>query len=144
MVLDATTPGIGFSSDLPLQHATQLTSGLPEANPGVTVITHGFALDGNGDSLMPLAEAIGQRTDGCIMDYDISSEGGQGEFDQSCVATLGQKEVIVLWDWGVESNESSDGWGEAAADALFATLVIEGLLDPAGRFQQRAFPLYRS
>ncbi|MCG8648716.1 MAG: hypothetical protein MI861_02725, partial [Pirellulales bacterium] len=116
----------------------------PPAVPGVTVITHGFLADGSGDSLLPLANAIlgkasRDRSGGCLMDYDIDQTGGQGSFDQSCASVLGQQEIIVLWDWGVESREISSGWGEAAADALVASLIDQGLLDPANPASNHPF-----
>jgi pimeloyl-ACP methyl ester carboxylesterase len=91
-------------------------------------VTHGFLLDDDGDSLKPLADAIVDRTDGCLLDYQLAQEGGQGVFLSIC--SPGTEEVVILFDWGVESNELSNGWGEAAADALFSLLVREELLDP--------------
>ena len=46
------------------------------------------------------------------------------------------KEKIFVFDWGSESNNDSEGWGEHAGDALFAMMVGLGLLDPTARRQQ--------
>ncbi len=106
--------------------------------PGVTVITHGFLADPNeGDSLLPLAEAIRNETNGILLNYTIDEEGGMGTFDQHNNDPT--KEIIVLFDWGSESNEIDDGWGEAAGDAFFHILVQEGLVDPTAGSANRPF-----
>ena len=37
---------------------------------------------------------------------------------------------MLLFDWAAESNELSDGWTEAAGDALFSMLTRLGLVNP--------------
>ncbi len=97
--------------------------------PSVTVVTHGFVpqIGADGDTLKPLADAIVERTDGNLVDYQLE-QGGQGQFITS---VSGSKHNVVLFDWASESNEDSSGWSEAGADALFALLVQQGLLDPS-------------
>ena len=106
---------------------------------GVTVITHGFVPQVfDGDSLLPLAQAIHNRTGGCLLNYD-AVQGGEGTFPADklfCQPNIGgdsgAAEVILLFDWAPESNEtSSNAWSEAAGDALFGLLVSEGLVNPA-------------
>jgi len=107
---------------------------------GVTVITHGFTPEGLssdpalGDSLLSLAQVIHNRTGGCLLNYDIEAQGGQGSFQADvCRPNVGGsegQETIVLFDWAVESFEISNGWAEAAGDALFAILVNRNLLEP--------------
>jgi len=114
---------------------------------GATIITHGFQFsDSDGDSLAPLAEAVRTRADlengpnetAWLLDYDLVESNGQftGVFDadQSILPNPGLAatgEVVLLFDWARESNESSSGWGEAAGDALFNLLVGLGLVSPA-------------
>ncbi|MFN7841175.1 MAG: hypothetical protein ACK5N9_05565 [Pirellula sp.] len=107
----------------------------------LTVITHGFQmLNTDGDSLMSLAQAIHHRSGGWLVDYDIPNESERGYFqlhrvDDRLVDNLPdgtsqeRGSAILLFDWAAESNEMSEGWTEAAADALFAMLVDLGVLD---------------
>ena len=111
-----------------------------EVHRGVTVISHGFQVEGLsqdrtlGDGLLSLARVIHNRTGGCLLNYDIEFQGGQGSFQPDvCRPNVGGSEgheSIVLFDWAVESFEISNGWAEAAADALFNILVNRNLLDP--------------
>lgn len=104
---------------------------------GVTVVTHGFQLgNSGGDSLMPLANAIREQADGWLLDYDISGQGGEGAFEvnpnvpgEAGAASSG--EAVLLFDWAPESNELTDGWGDAAGDALFNLLVGLDFVRPA-------------
>ena len=121
---------------------------------GATIITHGFQMgpdsldltEADGDSLLPLAEAIWKRAntttsttdpDAFLVDYDIPDEGASGGIDlaDSKLPAAGSKkttkgELVVLFDWAFESNEASPGWTSAAGDALFNTLVRLGVVDP--------------
>jgi hypothetical protein len=114
---------------------------------GATIVTHGYQFsDSDGDALAPLAQAIRTRADtengpieaAWFLDYDLVESNGQfaGVFDaaQSVLPNPGipaRGEVVLLFDWARESNESSSGWGEAAGDALFNLLVGLGLVSPA-------------
>jgi hypothetical protein len=102
---------------------------------GATVITHGFQppVVGNGDSLLPLAEAIRDYSGGWLVDYEML-QGGIDFVDvaQSTLpSATGSGELVVLYDWAEESNEAAPGWGGAAADALFALLVDLHVVTPA-------------
>ncbi|WP_250930423.1 dockerin type I domain-containing protein [Aporhodopirellula aestuarii] len=96
-----------------------------------TVITHGFQLDGGGDSLMPLADAIVERNGGLLVDFDVDTGGGQGTFDLFESEARAGSELVLSFDWGDASNNDSAGWGEAAGDALFSIAVGLGLFDPS-------------
>ncbi|MBI2481616.1 MAG: hypothetical protein HYV60_24115, partial [Planctomycetia bacterium] len=115
---------------------------------GATIITHGYQppFDENGDSLITLAQAVWNRANAengpnetaWFLDYDLGDSNGQfvGLFDtkQSVLPNpeiSAAGEVVLLFDWARESNESSSGWGEAAGDALFNLLVGLGLASPA-------------
>ena len=91
---------------------------------GVTVITHGYKTDSQGDSLLPLADAIHTRAAGTLINCDVSGPGGDETFevDRSTPSVLGSNEVVVLYDWAAESNEYSFGWAEAAGDATLQHL----------------------
>lgn len=123
----------------PLPGPAEIAEWFDELNikpTGVTVITHGFGA--NGDSLMPLAQAINQRAGGWLLDYDVPGLGQQGYFDltagQSILPKVSESgasgEVVVLFDWSPETLQVTQGWGEAAGDALFSTLVELDLVDP--------------
>ncbi|TWU31778.1 dockerin type I domain-containing protein [Novipirellula artificiosorum] len=106
-----------------------------------TVVTHGFQLAANGgDSLIELADAISARVETAypddpvwFLDYDIPDEGQTGVFDGSKTtlpdASSESGHVVLLFDWSVESNEASAGWGAAAGEALFTMLVGLGIVD---------------
>jgi hypothetical protein len=94
-----------------------------------TIITHGFQLDGAGDSLMSLASAIVERNGGLLLDFDVSTDGGPGSFDIFQSENRTGRELVLLFDWGDASNNDSDGWGEAAGDALWSIGVALGLFD---------------
>ena len=114
----------------------------------VTVVTHGFQLlNDGGDSLRDLAMDIrdlaetfnniaGASQSAWLLDYEVTEDGGQACFDmdmQSGSIVPMQpgppNHVVLQFDWAPESNEESAGWGEAAGDALFSTLVEVGLVD---------------
>ena len=121
----------------------------------ITIISHGFALTGGGfqpfgwnaiaaggDSLLSLARAIRNRADlengstgdAWLIDYDLVQEGTAGYFDglQSVmpIHPNDSGEVVLLFDWAPDSNNSSAGWGEAAGDALFSMLAGLGFVSP--------------
>lgn len=90
---------------------------------GTTIITHGFKFPPYSeyppDWTIEMAEAIRERADGGkVLKYDKSS-GRFMSFDE--YNTDG--EVILVFDWGTESNNFSHGYSEAAGDALFAALI---------------------
>ena len=115
---------------------------------GLTVVTHGFQTSADsGDSLLPLATAVRDRTEAengsdssaWLLDYDVRGDGFSGGFDLNLNAsddgsnngsfTWGiPSEIVMLFDWAPESNEISTGWGEAAGDALFTLLTSLDLL----------------
>ena len=143
-MFESMEPRLLLSADFSMQHVADTFVDNKIDVTGVTVITHGFQLNGDGDSLMPIANAIHNFTDddndatkqSWLLDYDVPSEGDLGVFDatQSHLPDAGdlnkKGEVIVLFDWGVESNERTSGWTEAAGDALFNMLVGLDLVDP--------------
>ncbi len=117
---------------------------------GVTVVTHGWqAVDTGGDSLKDLSAAVykaAERQFGSgaawLLDYDVSGNYGNGRFDseQSKTSAVSPRELILQWDWAPETNEYQSGWTEASGDALFASLVGLGLIDPAlGEGNTRSF-----
>lgn len=109
---------------------------LGEEVRGATIITHGFQIRaGAGDSLLGLAEAIHSRAGGWLINYDVSGQGGSGCFVEDLHHDNhgdgdSLNEVVLLFDWAAEANESSNGWGEAAGDALFSMLVAMKLVQP--------------
>lgn len=95
-----------------------------------TIVTHGFQIDGAGDSLMSLAEAIVERNGGLLVDIDAGPVDGATTFDLFESESKSGSEVVFLFDWGDASNNDSAGWGEAAGDALFSIGAGLGLFDP--------------
>ncbi|MCA9258673.1 MAG: hypothetical protein KDA61_05720 [Planctomycetales bacterium] len=114
----------------PLESRTLLA-----VNPGVTVVTHGFQADGAfADWVVAMGQAILDRADGELTDrstgtllkHDPSSGQWQplpGEVWNNSYRM--DEPVVLLYDWADESNDLDDGWLEAGADALFASLVAE-------------------
>lgn len=97
---------------------------------GVTIITHGFQTsDSGGDSLLPLATAIGTLSNGLLIDLDVADEGSDTNLTLVDFGRSG--EVVVLFDWAAQSGEDSQGWPEGAGDALFSFLVGAGFVQPA-------------
>ncbi|MEI6882783.1 MAG: hypothetical protein WCK82_15795, partial [Bacteroidota bacterium] len=94
---------------------------------GVTVITHGFQLDGSSIRddknawVLNMAKAILQQNGGGKIYYynrntglyDIDTDNGDGE-------------VVLIFDWALESNFDGKGFSEAAGDALFSSLIRSG------------------
>jgi hypothetical protein len=104
---------------------------------GVTVITHGAQIALFGDPGLPdwtvtMGQAILDRADGALTGRN------QGSLFQSDPAT-GQwravgdaawinsntidDQIVLLYDWADESGFFEDGWLEAAADNLYASLL---------------------
>lgn len=119
-----------FASGLSLDLARDQIAGRFTA---ATIVTHGFQIDGAGDSLMPLAEAIVERNGGLLVDIDVidgSTGNGVPTFDLFQSESKAGTELVFLFDWGDASNNDSAGWGEAAGDALFSIGAGLGLFDP--------------
>ena len=107
----------------------------------VTVVTHGFAPDGGGDTLYDLAKGIREKADSLngtktswLIDYEL--EDNSAFFDTTTPAkgsiippSLVPDHIVLLYDWARMSNEGSSGWGEAAGDGLFSLLVGTGLVN---------------
>jgi len=97
--------------------------GIANFNYGVTIINHGWQLSGLSDPfewMIPMAEAIRTRAgEARILRYDKGSGifAELPNYDQ-------QGEVILLFDWITESDNPTEGFSEAAADALFAALLL--------------------
>jgi Ca2+-binding RTX toxin-like protein len=128
------------------QLAPHLTAGTIEY---VTVVTHGWQppIGGDGDALHELGEAIRERAErinsdtgvsrsAWLLDYEVGDDRtayfdtGTSTASSIMPAQPGPpNHVALLFDWAFESNEFSAGWGEAAGDALFTTLVGLGLVD---------------
>ncbi|MCA9140177.1 MAG: hypothetical protein KDB00_25570, partial [Planctomycetales bacterium] len=111
---------------------------------GVTIVTHGFQILGTvaeGDGMMSLARSIQGVADsidgreGWLIDYDVPYEGSQGYFDSidsdvpDTPTGTENVELVLLFDWSIESNEAEGGYTEAAGDALFNMLVDLGIVD---------------
>src|SRR3990167_7375906 len=123
--LEPLEPRLLLSADDPFLAALALQL---EPATGVTVITHGIeTTDAGGNSLLPLARAIEERTGGWLVDYDAGATGD----DRASGERAGPgTEVILLFDWAGASIEPSPGWAEAGGDALFGLLVGLDLVEP--------------
>ncbi len=108
---------------------------------GATIITHGFTSSNNGGGyLLPLAQAIRNQIAAqtgepvWLLDYDLTNDGVTGVFGAgSNFPAMGPPQsghVVLLFDWGAESNETSNWWAETAGDALFALGTGLGIYSP--------------
>ena len=114
----------------------------------VTVVTHGWQPDiplvDHGDALYPLAHQIwnistlmDNSARSWLLDYSVDSNhnatfddaGSGGSILSQTSGSL--RHVVLLYDWAGESSEPSAGWGEAAGDNLFSTLIGLGLVNPS-------------
>lgn len=119
----------------------RLTCQLP-TGPGVTIITHGFAGGSGKGSTTPdwtieMAEAVLERSgqQGSVFVHDpqnarwvtLESRGLPTEDWRGRVArsnsNRADEEIVLVYDWTHESDDSENGWMEAAADGLFASLL---------------------
>ncbi len=98
----------------------------------VTLLTHGFTPDPGGwlkdnalertpDSFIDMAKMIAQRGgDGVVMIYNRQT----GEFlSLDGRAPIPGRPLVLVSDWVKESTVNDSGFSEAAADALFASLM---------------------
>ncbi|QDS98032.1 hypothetical protein [Adhaeretor mobilis] len=100
---------------------------------GVTIITHGAqVVAGLPDWEVTLGQAILDRADGSATDRTTGSifrhdqtTGRWSALDNSVWTNSNSaaEHVVLLYDWSQESGALNDGWAEAAADSLFASLV---------------------
>jgi hypothetical protein len=94
---------------------------------GLTVVTHGFQPTNTGDSMSSLSHAVYSRADSYanssigknawLLDYDIRDEATIAGFDidlagdddgenNGSILNGSPSEIIVQFDWAVESNET--------------------------------------
>ncbi|MEI7464470.1 MAG: hypothetical protein WCJ87_03920, partial [Burkholderiales bacterium] len=152
LLVEALEQRLLLSAPGPISTVTDVASGLDTSKiTGVTVITHGFQPEyvSNGDALLGLGKAIvnferyqdgNPNNSAWLLDYDVAKEGNPGVFDLSQSSTdlpglTGAKtgpsgELVLTYDWAVESNEHAPGWTEAAGDGLFSLLSTLKLVDP--------------
>jgi subtilisin-like proprotein convertase family protein/rhodanese-related sulfurtransferase len=107
---------------------------------GATIIVPGYEpMDDEGDSMLVLADAIrdravdyGTNVDAWLLDYD-HLYGGFDPTDSQFPEDINlddEGELVILFDWTMDSRHPSPGWPEAAGDALFAMLFDLGLIWP--------------
>lgn len=96
---------------------------------GTTVVTHGYQLSNNIPAWpFHIAEAIRARVVAGGADASIFLNNRlTGDLDPCTHPVCGPQgaggETIIVFDWADDSNESGEGFSEAAAEALFADLV---------------------
>ena len=100
---------------------------------GVTIITHGFQLFGQFPQWMTtMGQAVLERADGPLTDQSTGSifkhDPATGLWtplaDEVWTNSNSLDDhVVLLYDWADESDDFDDGWLEAAADNLFASLL---------------------
>ena len=158
--ITATATEISAEGDL--LSTSEFSAPARDRSAGVTVVVHGFQLDGDGNSLRFMGREILNLTGGELIDYDEPKSPsvffdtppdtvgnrilGSEFITRTEVRPVGtastdenDREQIFVFDWGSESNNDSEGWGEHAGDVLFAMMVGLELLNPA---QPRNNPEY--
>jgi len=94
---------------------------------GVTVITHGYE-PFSPDDLIPdhwaiqLGKQIAEASDGQLLVYHKKTGVWVKEGDSPTIAL--DKPIVLIADWHGESQIDGPGFAEAAADAMFASLVV--------------------
>jgi hypothetical protein len=123
VVLDDTEPGPGTADLSEAAWIQAFTAG----EFGTTVISHGYTSSGweagPRSWMVALAEAIAAiagRAD--ILEYDSAT----GHFlpASAAPASIATGEKILLFNWADDSAVLYEGFSEAAADALFASLLL--------------------
>lgn len=113
---------------------------------GVTIISHGFQLDGAfpdwsvalGQAVLDRADGVSNtaRNTGSIFKHDPIT-GAWLPLDPVFHPNVWQnsnrrdQHIVLLYDWADESNDFDDGWLEGAADNLFASLLTPFPSTPA-------------
>lgn len=132
-----------------------LTINLETHTSGVTVLVHGFTpWDPIGNPFIPFnpiddywdrdndrIKALLIRVGGGVVYVYQPAEGdfqidGRDEFFDNFNA---DGEIVLVYDWGKASNDPEGGQAEAAADALFASLISAGYADPTNPAQSSHF-----
>jgi hypothetical protein len=100
---------------------------------GVTVITHGAQLFGGlPDWTVSMGQAILDRADGTLTGRNVGSmfqhNVATGQWTPVGAAAWTNSNqpadhIVLIYDWSEESATFADGWLEAAADNLFASLL---------------------
>lgn len=100
---------------------------------GVTVITHGAQFSaGLPDWTVTMGQAILDRADGALTGRNVGSlfqhDPANGQWRAVGDAAWQNNNspndhIVLLYDWTAESGTLADGWLEAAADNLFASLL---------------------
>lgn len=108
---------------------------------GITILTHGFQTSvGIPDWEITMAQAILDRADGPLTGRNVGSmffnDPATGSWQPISTniwtnSNAASDHVVLLYDWSAESDIFEDGWLDAAADHLFASLLQsnENLLD---------------
>ena len=104
--------------------------------PGVTIITHGWYGPNAGTEtkisewVIEMANSIVHRMGGGSI-YIHNKQTGNWVSPQSLGYNIlwenqndSNKEIILIYDWVWESNDQEKGWLEAAADNLYASLLL--------------------
>lgn len=110
----------------------------------VTIVTHGFQLSNrDGDSLLPLADAIHQRQGGWLIDVDVVEEGGVEMTQVACIAPdgncgerPGRRCVVIRLGRGVERVFS--GLGRSRRRRAFRKARRNGPIEAATEFSRRS------
>ncbi len=121
---------------------------------GVTVITHGAQVFGGlPDWTVAMGQAVLDRADGAATARNVGSlfqhnpTTGQwqavGNAAWTNTNTLADH-IVLIYDWASDSGRFADGWLEAAADNLFASLVAVNDYLPGGLHAQSFFDAARS
>jgi hypothetical protein len=100
---------------------------------GVTIITHGAQFSsGLPDWTVTMGQAVLDRADGARADRSAGSlfqhDPGSGQWravgDAAWInSNSPADQIVLLYDWSSESLTTDDGWIDAAADNLFASLL---------------------
>jgi photosystem II stability/assembly factor-like uncharacterized protein len=116
--------------------------------PGITILVHGFCPSGDSETQIGgywkipfITSIIDKYSGGEVYLYNRNSakfilQNSEGDLIYD-VDSSGEK--ILVFDWGISSNNDESGHAEAAGEALFVALINSGFLSITNPTSNKSF-----